>query len=348
MKQILKFSIILSLLAFYSCENTRNDVNKKFAINSDTEAAEYAMVIHGGAGTILKKNMTTQMYDAYYTALDTALMIGEKILKEGGTSLEAIEKTIHFMEDSPLFNSGRGAVFTNAATNELDASVMLGDNRNAGAIGGVTNVKHPISGAIAVMEKSDHVMMVGKGAEEFCEMHGLEIVDPSYFWTERRWKSLERILEKEKDTGFLDKNPDYKYGTVGAVALDKNGDIAAGTSTGGMTNKKYNRIGDSPIIGAGTFADNKTCGISCTGHGEYFIRYAVAHDVAARMEYKGESVNEAAEYVVNKKLVEAEGSGGLIALDAKGNISMPFNTEGMYRGYIKPGEKVIEMYKNKK
>lgn len=341
-------SCLFFLLLFSACENTGNDLNKKSTEVSDVEAAEYAMVIHGGAGTILQENMTPEMYDAYYTALDTALMIGEKILKEGGSSLAAIEKTIHYMEDSPLFNSGRGAVFTNAGTNELDASVMLGNNRNAGAIGGVTNVKHPISGAIAVMEKSDHVMMVGKGAEDFCKMHGLEIVDPSYFRTERRWNSLQRVLEKEKETGFLDKNPDYKYGTVGAVALDKNGDIAAGTSTGGMTNKKFNRIGDSPIIGAGTFADNKTCGVSCTGHGEYFIRYAVAHDVAARMDYKGESVNEAAEFVVNKKLVEAEGSGGLIALDAKGNVSMPFNTEGMYRGYIKPGEKVIKMYKDKK
>ena len=338
--------MILSLLIFLSCENTRKDDKSSSVNNSDEKGAEYAMVIHGGAGTILKKNMTTEMYDAYYTALDTALMIGEKILKEGGSSLDAIEKTIHYMEDSPLFNSGRGAVFTNAGTNELDASVMLGNNRNAGAIGGVTNVKHPISGAIAVMEKSDHVMMVGKGAEEFCKMQGLEIVDPSYFRTERRWNSLQKILEKEKekDTGYLKENPDYKYGTVGAVALDKNGNIAAGTSTGGMTNKKFNRIGDSPIIGAGTFADNNTCGVSCTGHGEYFIRYAVAHDVAARMEYKGESVNEAAEYVVNEKLVQAKGSGGLIALDAKGNISMPFNTEGMYRGYIKPGEKKIEMY----
>ena len=225
---------------------------------------------------------------------------------------------------------------------------MLGNNRAAGAIGGVTNVKHPISGAIAVMQKSDHVMMVGKGAEEFCKSQGLEIVDPSYFRTERRWESLQKILEREKDTGFIEKNPDYKYGTVGAVALDKEGNIVAGTSTGGMTNKKYNRIGDSPIIGAGTFADNKTCGVSCTGHGEYFIRYAVAHDVAARMEYKGESVNEAAEFVVNTKLVEAKGSGGLIALDAMGNVSMPFNTEGMYRGYVKPGEKEIKMYKNKK
>ncbi len=305
------------------------------------------MVIHGGAGTILQKNMTDEMYLAYYNALDTALMIGEKILKSGGTSLDAVEKTIHYMEDSPLFNSGKGAVFNHAGTNELDASVMMGNGRKAGAIGGVTNVKHPISGAIAVMNESDHVMMVGKGAEEFCRLKGLEIVDPSYFFTERRWDSLQKVLQKdqENDTGFLIENPDFKFGTVGAVALDENGNIVAGTSTGGMTNKRFNRIGDSPIIGAGTFADNKTCGVSCTGHGEFFIRYAVAHDVAARMEYKGESINVAAEHVINHTLVKAKGSGGLIALDAKGNIAMPFNTEGMYRGYIKPGIKEIAMYK---
>jgi len=343
MKKLNYFCLIL-ILCFIACENSDKDISKSAEKKSNLEKEEYAMVIHGGAGTILKKNMTDDQYNDYYNALDTALMIGQKILAEGGSSLDAIEKTIHYMEDSPLFNSGRGAVFTHDGKNELDASVMLGNGRRAGAIGGVTNVKHPISGAIAVMEKSDHVMMVGKGAETFCEQNGLEIVDPSYFRTERRWNSLQKILEKEKDTGALYDNPDYKYGTVGAVALDKNGNIAAGTSTGGMTNKRFNRIGDSPIIGAGTYADNNTCGVSCTGHGEFFIRYAVAYDVAARMEYKGESVNEAAEYVVNKKLVEAKGSGGLIALDAYGNVSMPFNTPGMYRGYIKPDEKYIDMY----
>ena len=339
------YFLCLSLvLCFIACENSDKVTTKATEKIKEQEKAEYAMVIHGGAGTILKKNMTDDKYNEYYNALDSALLIGQKILAAGGSSLDAIEKTIHFMEDSPLFNSGKGAVFTHDGKNELDASVMLGNGRRAGAIGGVTNIKHPISGAIAVMEKSDHVMMVGKGAEEFCELQGLEIVDPSYFRTERRWNGLQKILEREKDTGAIYENPDYKYGTVGAVALDKNGNIAAGTSTGGMTNKRYNRIGDSPIIGAGTFADNNTCGVSCTGHGEFFIRYAVAYDVAARMEYKEESVSEAAEYVVNKKLVDAKGSGGLIALDRYGNISMPFNTPGMYRGYIKPGEKSIQMY----
>ena len=343
MKQLYFLCLVL-ISCLLSCESKDKDISKYSEEKKILEKEDYAMVIHGGAGTILKKNMTEDQYDDYYNALDTALMIGKRILEGGGTSLEAIEKTIHYMEDSPLFNSGRGAVFTHDGKNELDASVMLGNGKKAGAIGGVTNVKHPISGAIAVMEKSDHVMMVGKGAETFCEKNGLEIVDPSYFWTERRWNSLQERIEREKDTGALYDNPDYKYGTVGAVALDKNGDIAAGTSTGGMTNKRFNRIGDSPIIGAGTYADNNTCGVSCTGHGEFFIRYAVAYDVSARMEYKGESVSEAAEYVINQKLVEAKGSGGLIALDAFGNISMPFNTPGMYRGYVKPDEKYIDMY----
>ncbi len=346
MKLSIKYSLFilpLSLL-FFSCNNERKPQSIAKAKLGATDGAEYAMVIHGGAGTIKKENMSDDMYQQYYNALDTALSIGEKILKEGGSSLDAIEKTIHFMEDSPLFNSGKGAVFTNAGTNELDASIMDGANRNAGAVGGITNVKHPISAARAVMEKSEHVMMVGEGAEKFAKANGLEIVDPEYFKTERRWNSLQKILAKEESTGHVSDFKDSKYGTVGAVALDKAGNIAAGTSTGGMTNKKYNRIGDSPIIGAGTFADNLTCGVSCTGHGEFFIRYAVAYDVAARMEYKLESVQEAAEFIVNEKLVKAEGSGGLIALDAKGNVSMPFNTPGMYRGYIKPNEKVIAMY----
>lgn len=348
MKLSIKYTLFILPLCvlIFSCQNVDSTKPIVKADLGSKSAPEYAMVIHGGAGTIKKENMSEEMYQQYYSALDTALSIGEKILKEGGSCLDAIEKTIHYMEDSPLFNSGKGAVFTNAGTNELDASIMFGGDRNAGAIGGVTNIKHPISAARAVMEQSEHVMMVGTGAEEFAKAKGLEIVDPSYFKTERRWNSLQKILAKEKSSGFINEFKDSKYGTVGAVALDKTGNIAAGTSTGGMTNKKYNRIGDSPIIGAGTFADNATCGVSCTGHGEYFIRYAVAYDVAARMEYKSETVNEAANYVINKKLVDAKGSGGLIALDANGNVSMPFNTEGMYRGYVKPNEKVIEMYKD--
>ncbi|NNF33341.1 MAG: isoaspartyl peptidase/L-asparaginase [Saprospiraceae bacterium] len=311
-----------------------------------TERPEYAIVIHGGAGTILPENMTPDLEKQYKDKMNEALDMGEKVLAAGGTAIEAVEKTIHIMEDSPLFNAGKGAVFTNAGRNELDASFMEGENMNAGAIGGVTNVKHPISLARAVMEKSDHVMLSGEGAETFAAEQGLELVEPEYFYTERRWNALQRILsEDENKTELSESDPDKKHGTVGCVALDKNGNIAAGTSTGGMTNKKYGRIGDSPIIGAGTYADNNTCGVSSTGHGEYFIRYTVARDIAALMEFKGMTLEEAGDYVINKRLVEKGGTGGVVALDKNGNIAMPFNTPGMYRGYAKPGERELAIYK---
>lgn len=315
--------------------------------NAEMERPAYAIVIHGGAGTILKKNMTPEKEKAYQDAMNKALDIGEEILKNGGSSMDAVEQSIRYMEDSPLFNAGKGAVFTHEGRNEMDASFMYGEDQNAGAVGGVTNIKHPISAARAVLEKSEHVMMAGKGAEDFSKLQGLEIVDPSYFRTERRWNSLQRILQSEKEKTELseDDDIDKKHGTVGCVALDENGNIAAGTSTGGMTNKKYNRIGDSPIIGAGTFADNATCGVSSTGHGEYFIRYTVARDIAAMMEYGGKTLAEAGDYIINKKLVDKGGTGGVVALDKMGNIAMPFNTPGMYRGYAKPGERVVKIYK---
>ena len=310
------------------------------------EKPEYAIVIHGGAGTILKENMTPELEKQYTDKMNEALDKGEQILAAGGTAIEAVEQTIHIMEDSPLFNAGKGAVFTHAGRNELDASFMEGENMNAGAIGGVTNVKHPISLARAVMEQSDHVMLSGSGAETFAEEQGLELVDPEYFYTERRWNALQRILSEDSDkTELSESDPDKKHGTVGCVALDKNGNIAAGTSTGGMTNKKYGRIGDSPIIGAGTYADNNTCGVSSTGHGEFFIRFTVARDIAALMEFKGMSLEEAGDFVVNKRLVEKGGTGGVVALDKDGNVSMPFNTPGMYRGYAKPGEREVSIYK---
>ena len=340
MKRNLFFLIVL--ISMYACnENTQ-------VKNSEMERPEYAIVIHGGAGTILKKNMTPEKEKAYMDAMNKALDIGEQVLKEGGSSLDAVEKTIRFMEDSPLFNAGKGAVFTNEGKNEMDASFMYGKDQNAGAVGGVTNVKHPISAARAVLEKSEHVMMAGKGAEQFAALQGLEIVDPSYFKTERRWNSLQRILKSEKHKTELseDDDVDKKHGTVGCVALDKEGNIAAGTSTGGMTNKKFNRIGDSPIIGAGTYADNASCGVSSTGHGEYFIRYTVARDIAALMEYGGKSLEEAGELIINKKLVEKGGTGGVVALDRFGNIAMPFNTPGMYRGYSKPNERIVKIYKD--
>jgi beta-aspartyl-peptidase (threonine type) len=312
------------------------------------EPAAYAMVIHGGAGTILRTDLTPEQDAAYRQALNDALDIGEEILKNGGSAIDAVEKTIHYMEDSPLFNAGKGAVFNHDGKNEMDASIMVGSDRMAGAVGGVSNIKHPISAARAVMEKSPHVLLTGKGAEEFAAEQALEIVDPAYFYTERRWAALQRALAREKDTGDaqveLDHN-DRKKGTVGCVALDQDGNIVAGTSTGGMTNKRWNRLGDSPLIGAGTFADNATCGVSCTGHGEYFIRWAVAYDVAARMAYKKIDLATAAREVVNEELVRVGGEGGLIALDKMGNVAMPFNSEGMYRGYVKPGEREVAIYK---
>ena len=333
------FFIIVCLL--YSCSE-----KPQKEVKSDERPA-YAIVIHGGAGTILKENIGDELEKAYRGAMNEALDIGEKILKSGGSSLDAVEQSIRFMEDSPLFNAGKGAFFNHEGKNEMDASFMFGKDQNAGAVGGVTNIKHPITAARAVLEKSEHVLMVGNGAEDFAKTQGIEIVDPSYFFTERRWHSLQRILKSESDKSELseDDDKDKKHGTVGCVALDKDGNIAAGTSTGGMTNKKYNRIGDSPIIGAGTFADNATCGVSSTGHGEYFIRYTVARDIAALMEYGGKSLEEAGDYIINKKLVEKGGTGGVVALDRNGNIAMPFNTPGMYRGYAKPGERVVKIYK---
>jgi len=338
-------------LLMMSCHNNQSPSHGQQSTDSskNQKVSEYAMVIHGGAGTILKKNMSDEKEAEYRMVLGEALSIGENILKNGGSSQDAVVNTIMHMENSPLFNSGKGAVFAHDERNMLDASIMNGADKNAGAIAGVTNVKNPITGAVAVMEKSDHVLLSGVGAEEFCEKQGLDIVDNKYFYTQRRYESLQRAQEKEKSLGYeLYENQDYKFGTVGAVALDKAGNIVAGTSTGGMTNKRYDRIGDSPIIGAGTYADNNTCGVSCTGHGEYFIRYAVAYDVSAMMEYGGSDVAVAAEEIINNKLVKAKGSGGLIALDKYGNITMPFNTAGMYRGYVTDSDRYIGIYKAEK
>lgn len=336
-----KILIIAVIFTMMSCAEKSPSINHE----SSGQQAEYAIVIHGGAGTILKENMSDEKEAAYMKGLHQALDVGEEILKEGGSALDAVEQTIWALEDSPLFNAGKGAVFTHDGHNELDASIMTGHDQNAGSVGGVRTVKHPITAARAVLEKSDHVLLTSTGADAFAKDQGLDIVDPSYFHTERRWNSLQRILEEErKDETTLSELSENKHGTVGCVALDKSGNIVAGTSTGGMTNKRYNRFGDVPIIGAGTYADNATCGVSCTGHGEYFIRYAVAHDVSARMEYLGESVADAAHHVVNVKLVEKKGSGGLIALDKFGNVTMPFNSKGMYRGYAKPDERVVKIY----
>src|ERR1051325_269307 len=315
------------------------------------EARRFMLVIHGGAGTINRKNMTEEREREYRAALSEALHIGQAVLAKGGSSLDAVEATVRFMEDSPLFNAGKGAVFTHEGKNELDAAIMDGKTKKAGTVAGVTIIKNPISAARAVMEKSKHVMMAGRGAELFATKMGLEIVDPSYFWTERRWKALQDELLKEqegKPQAELERADENRFGTVGAVALDQSGNLAAATSTGGTTNKMYGRIGDTPIIGAGTYADNESCAVSATGAGEYFIRWTVAYDIAALMKYRGLSVQEAADEVINKKLKAVPGAdGGVIALDAKGNFAMPFNSEGMYRGWIgADGVPHVEIYRD--
>ena len=324
--------------------------------NSDkVEADNFGIVIHGGAGTILKENMTDSLETAYKVVLEEAVRSGHEILANGGTSIEAIQLTINIMENSPLFNAGKGAVFTNEGTNEMYAAIMDGETLNAGAVAGVTTVKNPINLAFQVMENSPHVLLSGKGAEQFAAERGLEIVDPSYFYTENRFQSLQKVKEAEKmkadnadnKTAFYDPYiKESKFGTVGCVALDKNGNIAAGTSTGGMTNKKWNRIGDVPIIGAGTYANNATCAVSGTGWGEYFMRGVVAYDISAMMEYKNMSLEEAAKEVIQNKLTELGGEGGIIAIDNKGNIAMEFNSAGMYRAAMnKKGELTIGIYK---
>ncbi len=317
-----------------------------------------AIVIHGGAGTIRRETLTPDREKAYRDKLQEALTTGYNILKSGGTSLDAVVATINVMEDSPQFNAGKGAVFTADGTNELDAAIMDGATLKAGSVASLKRIKNPITLARWVMERSPHVMMVGEGAETFAKQNGMEWVDPSYFRTEQRWNQLQEAKKREQqmsDPGSQSKKPggpnndesdERKFGTVGCVALDRAGNIAAGTSTGGTTNKKFGRVGDAPIIGAGTYANNKTCGISCTGTGEYFIRSVVAHDVSALIEYKGLSLKEAAEFVMMDKLVKMGGDGGLIAMDNKGNIATPFNTSGMYRGYIDvAGKMVIQIYK---
>jgi L-asparaginase / beta-aspartyl-peptidase len=323
------------------------------AATSTPEARTTGLVIHGGAGTIRREQMTPERDREYRRALARALYAGQDVLEGGGSSMDAVIAAIRIMEDSPLFNAGRGAVFTNDGRNELDASLMDGRTLAAGAVAGVTRVRNPIELARAVMERSPHVMMAGAGADRFAEEQGLDLVDPSYFRTEARWEALERARERDRIQLSEEEEPsaqspvpdDFKLGTVGAVALDHQGDLAAGTSTGGMTNKRWGRIGDAPIIGAGTYANNRSCGVSATGHGEYFIRAVVAFDICARMEYRGLSLEDAGREVVMERLVEMGGDGGVVALDRDGNVSMPFNTPGMYRGYMdSQGRAVVMIY----
>ncbi|RXK86908.1 isoaspartyl peptidase/L-asparaginase family protein [Filimonas effusa] len=317
---------------------------------------KYVLVIHGGAGTILKENITSQAEAAYLAGLTSALQAGYAIIQKGGKSLDAVEAAIHVLEDNPLFNAGKGAVFTHDGRNEMDAAIMDGSNLAAGAVAGVTTIKNPISAAKAVMEKSRHVMMAGPGAEKFAKEAGVTIVDTSYFRTKERWEGLQKAIKEDSLKAVLEHsgntapnagtiNYDYKFGTVGCVALDKAGNLAAGTSTGGMTNKKYGRIGDSPVIGAGTYCNNETVGVSATGWGEFYIRTVAAKTVSDLMEYKELPVAEAAQTVIDK-IGKMGGNGGLIALDRKGNVAMPFNTQGMFRGTVtEDGQIKVEMYK---
>lgn len=311
---------------------------------------QYAIAIHGGAGTILQSTMTPEKELAYKNGLQDAIEAGESILKSGGSAFDAVETAVIQLENNPLFNAGKGAVFTNTGTHEMDASIMNGKDLMAGSIAGVQHIKNPIALARAVMEKSEHVMLTGNGAVDFAKKINAKFESDEYFFVQLRYDQLQQakqsnsiILDHTEDTI---ENGEKKFGTVGCVALDLKGNLAAGTSTGGMTNKKFGRVGDSSIIGAGTYANNKTCAVSCTGHGELFIRSVVAYDISCLMEYKNLSLKEACDIVVMDKLVKIGGEGGLIALDTKGNIVLPFNSEGMYRASKKQNEELfIGIYK---
>src|SRR5881392_3979775 len=308
------------------------------------------LVIHGGAGTIERSKMTQDREREYRAGLERALAAGYEILKQGGASLDATEAAVRVLEDDPHFNAGKGSVFTSAGTNEMDAAIMDGKTLAAGAVAALKNVKNPISLARLVMEKSGHVMMDGEGAEAFARENGIELVDQKYFFTQERWDALQKIKAAEKHrTGAAGKRipitDQDRHGTVGAVALDKNGNLAAATSTGGTTNKRPGRVGDSPVIGAGTYANNATCAVSATGDGEYFIRASVGNNISALMEYRGLSLKDAAQVALDR-VAKLGGTGGLIAIDREGSIALPFNTSGMYRGYVYPnGKFVVEIYK---
>ncbi len=314
-----------------------------FTASSQTSGS-YTLVIHGGAGNITPANLSAEKASQFEAKLTEVLRHGDSILKAGGTSLDAVESCVRMMEDCPLFNAGKGAVFNAEGKNEMDAAIMDGKTGKAGAVAGVTTIRNPISTARAVMEKSEHVLLTGKGAETFAAEQGLEIVSPDYFFTQSRWDGYLKAKANADSMDALDK----KHGTVGCVALDKFGNLAAATSTGGMTLKKYGRIGDAPIIGAGTYADNNTCAVSATGHGEFFIRNVVAYDISALMKYKGLSLKDAANEVIMVKLKKQGGDGGIIAVDKNGNFAMPFNTTGMFRGYVKSGgEMKVAIFREK-
>ncbi len=308
-----------------------------------------AIAIHGGAGTILKSSMTPEKEADYKRVLTQAVQHGYALLQKGEKGEVAVVETIKILESSPLFNAGIGAVYTFDGEHELDASIMHGGSKNAGAVAGVKTIRSPIEAALLVMNESPHVMLSGRGAEDYAKENGLEQVDNTVFDTEFRKQALDKAKARmqQVSSGYGSQQGNERFGTVGAVVLDQGGNIVAGTSTGGMTAKRYGRIGDSPVIGAGTYADNESCAVSATGHGEYFIRYNVAADICARMKYQGLTLNDAANTVVNDVLVKAGGDGGVIAIDAKGNVAMPFNSAGMYRASIDiNGEVKVAIYKD--
>ena len=314
---------------------------------------QFSLAIHGGAGTILKEDMTTELEEAYINGLEESLAAGFAVLEEGGSSVNAVKAAIVVLEDNLLFNAGRGSVFTKKGLQEMDAAIMDGKDLAAGSVAGIRNIRNPIELAAEVMLNSNHVFLSGKGANDFAIKQGLKLEPDEYFFSQFRYDQWKEIRDSDNYSldhthqGLEELMKDKKFGTVGAVACDMNGNIAAATSTGGMTNKKYGRIGDSPLIGAGTYANNKTCAISCTGHGEPFIRAVAAHDVSCLMEYKGMSLQQAMNEVVNVKLVNMDGEGGMIGVDANGNVAMILNSAGMYRGMQNgSGKKYIGIYKD--
>lgn len=330
-----KYRLLTAFFAASLCMSLSADAKKPVAI-----------AIHAGAGTIERSNLGAEQEQQIRAALDHAVRAGHEVLKGGGSSMDAIVRAVTLLEDTPFFNAGKGAVFNSAGKNELDASIMDGSDLNAGAVAGVHNIRNPILLARKVMTDSKHVMLGGEGAETFARENGIEFAEDAYFHTEYRWQQLEKArAAREGNTASLSKTPDQWFSTVGAVAVDSSGNLAAATSTGGMTNKRWGRIGDSPIIGAGTYADNRSCAVSATGHGEFFIRATVARDICSRLQYNGVSLQEAADTVINQVLVEMGGDGGVISIDAAGNIAMPFNTAGMYRASVdKTGKVFVGIY----
>lgn len=304
-----------------------------------------SLAIHGGAGTLVRGMMTPQKEKEYSSALEKALNLGYSALDNGKSAVDAVEIAVKALEDSPLFNAGKGSVFTADETHEMDAAIMDGSNTHAGAVALITGIRNPVSLARMIMENSEHVFLAGEGALRFAERHGIKLESPEYFYDDFRHKQWLEIKDTESFQLDHSKSKDSKFGTVGAVACDMNGNIAAATSTGGMTNKRFGRIGDSPMIGAGNYANNETCAVSCTGSGEFFIRGVVAYDVSCLMEYKGYTLQQAADEVIQKRILRINGDGGLIAVNSKGDIAMPFNTEGMYRGWQNSeGLKEIKIY----